>query len=319
MNFSSFIERDLAAIPAAVAAFRTDRTAEETWIEVTRFAVLAFAPSQHSKHALLACLSAWDLRDDLGAQFDQAIVECAIYAAASRQPWSEPPMLDPPKLEAGQRGDLDELREAIAASDRLRAERWLAKRFRDADFTRDYFAAASANLDDLGHNLIIANAAVRLAALLGEKGRYAMLRVGVFEMVALGGGEWGVGGGSENLDLDSLCNALVGNVIASDGEIMSAHELFLFDAALQTEDANVIGRVAAHLSETSRSTASAPTPHAPLPTPYAFARDYGACLKAHAVARRLRPRFPSADFDGMLTAVHRNLETAPSAEGMTFA
>ncbi|MEA2165169.1 MAG: hypothetical protein QOK37_3296 [Thermoanaerobaculia bacterium] len=322
MDYSSFIERDLAAIPAAVADFRAEHTAEETWIEVTRFAVLAFAPSQHSKHALLACLSAWDLRDDLGAQFDQAVVECAVYAAASRQPWSEPPMLDPPKLETGQRGDIDELREAIAASDRLRAERWLAKRFRDADFTRDFFAAASANLDDLGHNLIITNAAVRLAALLGEKGRYAMLRVGVFEMVALGGGEWGVGSGSENLDLDLLGNALVENVIANDGEIISAHALFLFDAALQTEDRDVIRRVASHLSKTSgHGTASAPTPHTPHPTPqsYQFARDYGAYLKAHAVAKRLRPRFPNADFDGMLAAVHRNLETAPSAEGMTFA
>jgi hypothetical protein len=321
MHYASFIERDLAAIPAAVAEFRANHTADETWIEVTRFAVLAFAPSQHSKHALLACLSAWDLRQDLGARFDEAIVECAVYAAASRQPWSEPPMLDPPKLDDDQRGDLEELHEAIAVSDRLRAERWLAKRFRDDDFTRDYFAAASANFDDLGHNLIIANAAVRLAGLLGEKGRYAMLRVGVFEMVALGGGEWGVGSGSERRDLDSLCSALVSDVIANEGEIISAHALFLFDAALQTEDANVIRRVAAHLSETSERPASAPTPHSPHPTPqsYKFARDYGAYLKAHAVAKRLRPRFPNADFDGVLAAVHRNLETAPSLEGMTFA
>ncbi|MEA2339633.1 MAG: hypothetical protein QOE82_3640, partial [Thermoanaerobaculia bacterium] len=57
----------------------------------------------------------------------------------------------------------------------------------------------------------------------------------------------------------------------------------------------------------------------PTPSVYPFARDYGACLKAHAVAARLRPRFPNADFDGMLAAVHRNLETAPSSEEMTFA
>src|SRR5258708_5376108 len=179
--YEPFIERDLAAIPPAVAAFRASHSAEETWIEITRFAVLAFAPSQHSKHALLACLSAWDLREELGARFDEVIVECAIYAAASRQPWSEPPMLDPPKIEDGQRGDLDELREAIAASDRLRAERWLAKRFDSPDFARDYLAAACDDFEDLGHALIVANAALRLATLLGEKGRYAMLRVGVWE------------------------------------------------------------------------------------------------------------------------------------------
>src|SRR5436305_1253202 len=116
MNYEPFIERDLAAIPAAVADFRATHSAEETWTAVTRFAVLAFAPSQHSMHALLACLSVWDLREDFGEQFDDAIVNCAIYAAASRQPWSEPPLLDPPKINVVQRGDVAELREAIAAS-----------------------------------------------------------------------------------------------------------------------------------------------------------------------------------------------------------
>jgi hypothetical protein len=317
MNYDPFIERDLAAIPAAVAAFRASHTAEETWTEVTRFAVLAFAPSQHSKHALLSCLSAWDLREELGERFDQAVVECAIYAAASRQPWSEPPMLDPPKIDDGQRGDLDELREAIAASDRLRAERWLAKRFRDDDFARDYFAAASDDFEDLGHKLIVANAAVRLAGILGEKGRYAMLRVGVWEMVGVGTSEPGVGYGT--LDLDSLCAALVANVIANGGEIISAHELFLFDAALQTGDDAVIDRVVAHLSSIKQPPTAGTRQPAPEIPVYPFARDYGACLKAHAAAKRLRPRFPNVDFDGMLAAVHRNLETAPSLEGMAFA
>ncbi|MEA2236704.1 MAG: hypothetical protein QOC81_1428 [Thermoanaerobaculia bacterium] len=316
MNYGPFIERDLAAIPAAVAAFRASHTAEETWIEVTRFAVLAFAPSEHSKHALLACLSAWDLREDLGERFDQAIVECAIYSAASRQPWSEPPMLDPPKLDDDQRGDVDELREAIAMSDRLRAERWLAKRYRDDDFAHDFFAVASDDFEDLGHKLIVANAAIRLADILGEKGRYAMLRVGVWEMVGVGSGESGAGNGS--LDLDSLCAALVANVIANEGEIISAHALFLFDAALQTGDDAVIGRVVAQLSIDPLPTPDTRQPAPDIPV-YPFARDYGACLKAHAVAKRLRLRFPSADFDGMLAAVHRNLETAPSLEGMAFA
>jgi hypothetical protein len=316
--YDPFIERDLAAIPAAVADFRASHTAEETWTEVTRFAVLAFAPSQHSKHALLACLSAWDLREELGPLFDRAVVECAIYAAASRQPWSEPPMLDPPAIEDAQRGDLDELREAITASDRLRAERWLAKRFRDADFDRDYFTVASDDFEDLGHKLIVASAAWRLAALLGEKGRYAMLRVGVWEMVGVGCRGSGVGGRSEP-NLSDVCGAVIDNMIASEGDIISAHAIFLFDAAIQTGDDAAIRRVCAHLSDIN----PAPTPDTRHPTPgtriYSFARDYGSCLKAHAVARRLRHRFPNAEFDRMLAAVHHNLDTAPSFEEMTFA
>ncbi|MBV9070909.1 MAG: hypothetical protein JO093_10550 [Acidobacteria bacterium] len=312
MNYEPFIERDLPAIPAVVAEFRAAHSAEETWTAVTRFAVLAFAPSQHSMHALLACLSVWDLREEI--KFDEAIVQCAIYAAASRQPWSEPPMLDPPKIDEGQRGDVEELRAAIAASDRLRAERWLASRYDNADFSSDYFAVASDDFEDLGHKLIVASAAMRLADLLGEKGRYAMLRVGIWEMVAVGGGESGVGG--RRSDLESLCNALVANVIANDGDIFSAHALFLFDAALQTNDDAVIARVASHLAGIN-----SPTPDTRHPTPqietYPFARDYGACLKAHAVAKRLRPKFPNADFNGMLAAMHRNLEK--SSEEMTFA
>jgi hypothetical protein len=311
MNYEPFIERDLAAIPAAVAVFLAAHSAAETWTAVTRFAVLAFAPSQHSMHALLACLSVWDLRDALGSQFDEAIVQCAIYAAASRQPWSEPPMLHPPKIEADQRGDVDELREAVAASDRLRAERWLAKRYADADFASDYFAVASDDFDDLGHKLIVASAAMRLADLLGEKGRYAMLRVGVWEMVAVGSAEREVRSGSA-VDLDSL----VANVVANDGDIVSAHALFLFDAALQTKDDAVIARVAAYLSNVNASPAQ-DTQSAPAVSVYAFGRDYGACIKAHAIAKRLRPRFPDAAFDGMLAAMHRNLER--SSEEMTFA
>jgi hypothetical protein len=314
MNYEPFIERDLAAVPAAVAEFRATHSAEETWTAVTRFAVLAFAPSQHSMHALLACLSVWDLRDDFGGRFDDAIVQCAIYAAASRQPWSEPPMLDPPKIDDDQRGDIDELREAIAASDRLRAERWLAKRYNDADFASDYFAVASDDFEDLGHKLIVASAVMRLSGLLGEKGRYAMLRVGVWEMVAVGCGERGVGSGS--LDLDSLCGALVGNVITNDGDIVSAHALFLFDAALETKDDHVIGRVASYLSAVN-TPAPDTRPTTPEVAVYSFARDYGACLKAHAISKRLRTRFPNADFDGMLAAMHRNREK--SSEEMTFA
>ncbi len=322
MNYDPFIERDLPAIPRVIAAFRSEHTAEETWTVVARFAVLAFAPSQHSKHALLSCLAAWDLREELGERFDDAIVQCAIYAAASRQPWSEPPILDPPKIESDQRGDLDELRAAIVAADRLRAERWLAKRFRDHDLAHDYFTAASDDFEDIGHKLIVSSAAWRLAGLLGEQGRYAMLRVGIVEMVSHGGRASGVGSGrkSRDLDLESLCAALVADIVKNGGDIESAHAMFLLDAALQTDDAPVIAHVGNHFSYVKRS---APTPDPRLPAPdipiYSFSRDYASCLKAHAVANRLRARFPNAGFDNMLVAVHHNLDTTPSSEEMTFA
>jgi len=329
MNFKSLIERDLAAIPAAVASFRAEHSAEETWTAVTRFAVLAFAPSQHSKHALLACLSTWDLRETLAGELDDAIVQCAIYAAASRQPWSEPPILTPPPFDADQHGDLAELRAAIAASDRLRAERWLAKRYRDDDFDHDVFTVASDRFDDLGHSLIVANACTRLAPLLGEQGRYAMLRVAVWEMVVNGGHG---GGGAEvaasAADQETLCARLVSRVAANEGDVISAHALFLFDAALQTGNEGVMNRVARHLTaalddafEGDGKAASMDLREEAVSSPpvYPFAQDYGACLKGHAVAERIKTRFPSVNVKPMLAALRRNREASASGEEMTFA
>src|SRR5947209_6097776 len=178
LNYASPIEREVVAIPLAVREFCAAHGVVEAWKAVARFAVLAYAPAQHAKHALLCCLAAWDIRELLGARFEEAIVECAIYAAASRQPWSEPPILEPPPPDPSA---------SLHGGDRLEAERWLATHYQDEDFARHYFAAAAEDFEDFGHKLIVANAAWRLAALLGEKGRYAALRVGVWEMVAYRG------------------------------------------------------------------------------------------------------------------------------------
>src|SRR4051795_13387430 len=133
--YGPLIERDIAAIPGAVRAFRDEHGSIEAYKAIGRFAVLAYSPSQHGKHAVLACLAAWALREE--PYFDDVVTQCAIYAAESRQPWSEapnfpdvvrrsgfsagesrqpgsePPILSPPALDDDQRGDLGELREAI--------------------------------------------------------------------------------------------------------------------------------------------------------------------------------------------------------------
>lgn len=313
--YDPFIERDLAAIPDAVAKYRADHGSEETFKAVGRFAVLAFAPSQHAKHALLACLAAWDLRDE--PQFDDMVTQCAIYAAESRQPWSEPPIMTPPVIADDQRGDLDELLAAIAESDRLRGERWLAKRYEDPGFLHDYFAAGAGDFDDLGHKLIIASAANRLVPILGEQGRFAALRLGIWEMTAYHGDEHFEEEGVA-FDAETLFVRLIETFVKNGGDIVDAHALFLLDAALETNDEAVILRVRDYLTRNAAVSAAGPAASRRRLEAYKLARDYAECLKVHALAKRLSTRWPEIKIDAMLAAAHENLERSHFDE-MSFA
>ncbi|HEY6843020.1 MAG TPA: hypothetical protein VI391_02555 [Thermoanaerobaculia bacterium] len=234
---------------------------------------------------MIACVSAWDVRD--APNWDDLLAECAIYAAASRQPWSEPPITDPPALADDQRGDIGELREAVAAGDRLRGERWLAKRMNDADFLSDFFAVARDDYEDLGHKLIIAVNAWRLSVMFPP---YPTLRTAVWEMTAYRGNA-----------KPPVRADVVEAMIANRGDIESAHAVFYYDAALQT-----------------RVEHPSPGPAAPAERPvrgiepYRLARDCGAYLKSFAVAKRLGDA-------RIVDAAKYNLDHAPSLEDFSFA
>lgn len=275
--YDPFIERDVDGIRAAIADFRSQHSSHDLFLAVARFAVLAYAPSQHAKHAFIACLSAYDVREQVGERWDELLVECAIYAAQSRQPWSEPPILDPPALAPDQRGDVDELRAAVDDGDRLRGERWLAKRIDDPDLARDYFAVAADDFADDGHKLIVANAAWRLAELLGEKGRFATLRVGVWEMTAYKATRYEERG--------IVADDLVDRLVAAAADIESLHRAFLHFAAPESVRRRVDDYLTSTLTpvapprgeKVSEGRASSPLPIYPLAT------DYGAYLKSHAI------------------------------------
>lgn len=304
--YEPLLERDVDGIRRAIAEFRQTRTTEELFSAVARFAVLAYAPAQHAKHAVLTCLSALDtgLTDDL-------VTGCAIYAAKARQPWSEPPIPDPPPLDEGQPENLD---------DRLAGERWLARRYRNDDFARELFTTASEDLSDLGHKLIMASAAWRLASLFPGAARFATLRIAVWEMTAYRGETQDASG--QAVDVEPLFARLIDTMIANDGDIVTAHSIFLLDAALQTGQEDVIGRVARHLTrgegtpvDVTRTDKIASPPL----RPYDFAKDCGALLKCHAIAERRRAQFPSLDFDGMIAVAQHNLDHSESLEDFPFA
>lgn len=272
--YEPLIERELDAIPAAARAYVAQHSVEELWIAVTRFAVLAYAPSQHAKRAVMACRAAHDVRDELGERWLEMIVECARYAAESRQPWSEPPILDPPP--PSDRTGVDELREAIAANDRHRAERWLAARTDDAH--DDLRALAK------GDALLLLDTALGLESLLGAKGRYALLRIVIAELLV------------EQEDVTEPIDVLIDRAIASKGSIDDVRSVFVRSAGVPPA-----------------GPALSPPPSLIL-QPYHLARDYAQTLIAHAIARKLPARA-----DELLAAVHHNLEHGESFAAWSFA
>jgi hypothetical protein len=269
--YAPFIERDLAAIPAAARAYAAEHSVEDLWIAVTRFAVLAYAPSQHAKRAVMACRASHDVREELGDRWLDMIIECARYTAGSRQPWSEPPILDPP--EPAERTDLLELRDAIATKDRLRAERWLAARVDDAH--DDLRAVAK------GDALLMLDTALALEPLVGEKGRYALLRIVILELL------------NDPEDVTDPLAVLVDRAIDERGSIDAVRNVFVASAGIA-----LAGVMAC----------------APMLEPYPLARDYAQTLIAHAIARKLPARA-----DQFLAAVHHNLEHGESFAEWSFA
>lgn len=310
LDYEPFLERDADGIRAAVLEFRGSHSSGELFETIARFALLAYAPSQHAKHALLACLAAYDVREEAGGDWDAILTECAIYAAASRQPWSEPPMFGPPEIDRAAPSDVDELRAAVDEGDRLRGERWLAARLPDPDLARDYFDVAADDFEDFGHKLIVANAAWRLSEILGDRGRFAALRVGIWEMCAYRGRRF-TERGAGAID---LVPRLVAGALREDGSIEAMHRLFLYDAAVQCGRSE---RVADYLTGEIAGEAAASAPVDPpstsfRPRAYPLARDYAGWLQSFAVGRRLAdPR--------IVSAARRNLESGGSFEEWSFA
>ena len=273
--YEPLIERDFDAFAASAHSFLESHPAEELWVAVTRFAVLAYAPSQHSKRAVMACLAA---HDDLDPEM---ILECARYAAESRQPWSEPPFLDPPEASSG---EVEELRAAMREGDRSRAERWLSARIEDAGVALREVVHCDAKL--------MLDTAMDLIPLLGEKGRYALLRMPVWELIA----------DPDARDEETPIDTLIARAVEANGA-PDAVTAVLWSTASR--------------SSASRSAGFQPaaTPASSRPAPYRLARDYAQTLIAQRYSRRLSPDHARQ----LLHAVRHNLEHGESFADWSFA
>jgi hypothetical protein len=272
--FAPLIERELDAIPAAARAFAAERGVEGVAVAVARFAVIAHSTSQHGKRAVVAARSLFEVREEMGDRWFDMVVECARYASESRQPWSEPPIFEPPK--PGERKHVSELRAALVSKDRRRAERWLAARLEDAD-------------DDLrivatGDALLLLETVAALEKVVGDTGRWVLLRLVIEELLADPG------------EVTERIEQLIDRAIERRGSVDAVGEVFVRHAGMP------------------------PSPRAeswiatPALQPYRLARDYAQTLIAHGIARTLPARA-----DEFLAAVHHNLEHGESFAEWSFA
>jgi hypothetical protein len=317
--YEPMLLRDIAAIPASARAFGREHGSETLFQAVSKFALLAASPSQHGKHAVLATVAAREIEDELGTRYQELLAECAIYAAQVRLPWSEPPIPDPPAIEADHPNSLEEIRAAIHEKDRLRGEKWLAARLRGTNIARDFFTIAAEDLSDFGHKLMVAVAVWKLAELHRQPRSFAFLRVAVAEWTSysepvdrrpLSGPE----------DRSAKLHALVNRLIAEQGSPEAFHGLALYDAGMEASrlagDGGIEHRVAMSLQTAPVVRSSPPDAGALEPPIYRLARDYAEYLKSFAISRRIRQW---VDPSAIRAAAKYNRDHSSSFEEWSFA
>lgn len=318
--YEPLIERDLEAIPSRVAGFAAAEGDQALFEALARFAYLAYSPSQHGKHALLAVMAAHDLREPLGDRFVDLLAECAVYAAQSRQPWSEPPMTDPPLVT-----DPDVLlSRALESRSRELGEQWLSARWGSDTFGKEFLVSAAQNLADFGHNLTVAAGVWRLAGLMGPADRYPLLRVALFEWLSRNEME---GPRPTRLSLGELMRAVSRAVTGESGSLISFHLLELMDGALtafeSTGDKEILdgvtGFVASQLDAFEGLEARSLPGSSVEDCIYRLGRDYAGVLLAHSIRSRRSRQFRDVDFDSVCAAAALARDTTASSEEWSFA
>lgn len=173
----ALLHRDDADIEREIVQLAGSLGFDEVLGVVTRFSLLAFAPSEHARAALfgLESLAAVAHRLSQPVRLDQ-LVELARYAAAARRPWSEAPVTDPPPADVRDGGD-QALRSALATRDRLALERWLSLTMQQPAFASRLFRVSAQLRHVMPEALRVTAAAWRLAQGVPAKFRFAVLRV----------------------------------------------------------------------------------------------------------------------------------------------
>lgn len=323
--YDPLIERELAAIPAAADAFAAAHSDLELWQAVTRFAVLAYSPSQHGKRTVMACRAAYDMRDELGDEWRAMIVACATYAASSRQPWSEPPILDEPRtvswdeMRKVAKGDALLLLDTVQALAPLLGEKGRSALLRivDAelavesedvteslDVLIDRAIAEKGSIESV-RNVFVAAVEVRSAV---RSARAAVGDAGTAHCKPDPSRPFVAGVGFAVNSASSAAGA-AGTVHCRPDPDQASHAVGVRSPVFQSSAGETPAKAMSTAAEDWKTGNLTPRLH-----PYDLGRDYAQTLIAHAVARTLPSRA-----DEFLAAVHHNLEHGESYAAWSLA
>lgn len=171
----ALLHRDDAEIETQIAAVARDEGIDAAYRVTLQFAVLAFAPSEHSR-SVIAGLDALKTLDLEPSTRLRQVTHLARYAAAARRPWSEAPITTPPPATPAD-GERSSLSRALKERDRLRAERWLAARLMEGDGVHELFVVSCSIRHVMPEALILTAAAARIVAAVPPPHRFGVLRI----------------------------------------------------------------------------------------------------------------------------------------------
>jgi hypothetical protein len=291
--YAAMLQRDLDEVRKLSAAWLAKGEDRELFDAVSRFTALAFNPSQHGKHALLAAVAAGELREMLGEQWGALLIECAVYAASGRLPWSEAPMFEPPPADPARDATPESIRIAVADHDLSAAERWLAGRLGESSLAADYFRAAREAPGEPGGPLITAVACWKLSEAQDHHPSWPALRPALVEWC--GAPRGGRPSPGDDREPGERAVAIAAKLQAARGSIEVLHELLFLDADLESRRI-LNGEPVVDLEVVTKDPV------------YPLARDFAAYLLAHPAAGRLAARFGEVDPEVILDSCRYNLE-----------
>ena len=283
--YEALLGREVDRLPSIVNDAIARSSAVDLWAHLTRFSLLAAAPTEHSMHAMLATIGARAYLNSPELSTN-ALTSVAAYLSVSRLPWSEAPILEP--LREMDPPTAGELADAAQTGNREKVEDLLNAALDD----RGVLLSAALLVDDEFFHPSIATDAI--LDLLRE--RPDMRREAVRALAVIWAASKGVGAQSI-----PAADAAAAEYCDSRGSVAQFHRLL---AAViggkgdpkHVHEASLLGRVS-----------------------YNLAKDYGALFMIGPIAEQLSLTVGDTVAANVITAALDNLTNGASYEEWLYA